>query len=222
MNYPYRYEWTDNSFFSFLLPFLIEKKIPAKGILHIGAHTCEEKEEYNTAGISDDRIVWIEGNKDLVQKNKERGIDVYHALIADTNKEVTFHITNFLASSSIYPLCVHKYFYPHIVESEMRTEQAVSLESFFSSHSLNPKQYNIWNLDIQGAELDALKGAGPLLDYVDVIFTEINFEKMYEDIPLADTLISFLKMKGFQMTHIKVWQNCWGDALFVRESFLEA
>ena len=223
MEYPYTFDWMDSSFFVFLLPFLIEKKIPARGILHIGAHICEERDEYNQAGIPDDRIVWVEGNKDLYEKNKEKGIQqIYNAIISDTDKDVTFRITNNLASSSIYPLYVHKYFYPHIVESEVRQEKAISVQTLFRTHSLNPTQYNIWNLDIQGAELDALKGAGPLLDNADVIFTEINFEKMYEDIPLADTLISFLKTKGFTMTHVKIWQKCWGDALFVRNKYLEA
>jgi hypothetical protein len=58
------------------------------------------------------------------------------------------------------------------------------------------------------------------LDSVDVILTEINFEKMYENIALSDTLIAFLKTKGFVMTHVKNWRNCWGDALFVREKYL--
>jgi len=35
---------------------------PNKGILHIGAHLCEEKPIYNDIGITDDNILWIEAN----------------------------------------------------------------------------------------------------------------------------------------------------------------
>jgi FkbM family methyltransferase len=221
MSYPQRFPWTDDSFFLFTAPFLIERNIVVNGVLHIGAHTCEEKKEYNATGIGDERILWIEGNKDLCEQNKKNGIqNIYHALISDTEKDVTFHITNNLASSSLFPLYVHKYFYPHIVESEARQERTMSLPTFFATHSLDPRNYNIWCLDIQGGELDALKGAGDLLDTVDVLFCEINYEKMYEGIPLADSVIQFLNDKGFTATHIKLWQNCWGDALFVKNKYL--
>lgn len=221
MTYPILSDWTDASFFIERVPFLIERKVPIKGIVHIGAHTCEEKGDYNSSGISDERIVWIEGNKELYEQNKEKGIsNIYNVLISDTDKDVVFHITNNKASSSIYPLHVHKYFYPHIVEVEQQKHKAISMKSFFQQNQLNPSNYNMWNLDIQGAEYDALKGAGDLLDTVDIIFAEVNFESMYEGIPLYNALAVFLKEKGFVATHIKIWQRSWGDALFVREKYL--
>lgn len=221
MSYPILSDWTDDSFFVECAPFLIQRNVPVKKILHIGAHKCEEKKDYNAAGVDDSRIVWIEGNKDLCEENQKKGIpNVYNALIADTDKEVSFHITNNFASSSIYPLYIHKYYYPHIVETEVRKEKAITLQTFFKTHSLDPSEFSFWSLDIQGAELDALKGAGDLINHVDVIFLEINYEKMYEGIPLSDTVIQFLSSKGFELTHSKIWRNCWGDSLFVRRKYL--
>lgn len=223
MEYPVVLPWSDSSFFTYLYPFLQEKKIPIYGILHIGAHTCEEREEYNTHGISDEKILWIEGNQELCEKAIARGIpNIYQYLISDEEKDVTFHLTNFKASSSLFPLHVHKQWYPHIVEVEQQKQRAISLQSFFTREQKNPFDYNVWCLDIQGGEYDALKGAGDLLNTVDILFTEVNFQQMYESIPLLDTLEAFLKTKGFCLTHVKKWQNCWGDALFVRTSFLEA
>lgn len=221
MSYPQVSSWTDDSFFLATAPFLISKHIEIRGIMHLGAHTCEEKKEYNTAGIPDEQILWIEGNKELCEQNKKNGIqNMYNALISDTEKDVVFHITNNMASSSLFPLSAHKALYPHILEVETRKEKAISLPTFFTTYSLDPRNYNIWNLDIQGGELDALKGAGDLLNNVDILFTEVNFKKMYEDIPLAHSLIDFLREKGFTLTHVKEWQNCWGDALFVRNKYL--
>ena len=221
MDYPIISDWSDKSFFVYLAPFLIERNIPVKGILHVGAHTCEERSEYNACGIPDERIVWIEGNKDLCEQNKQKGIpNVYNTLISDTEKEVVFHITNNMASSSIFPLSIHKYYYPHIQEIQQVKQEAISLKTFFERNQLNPTHYNMWNLDIQGGEYDALKGAGDLLDTVDIIFAEINFESLYENIPLFDAVETFLKAKGFCVTHMKIWQKSWGDALFVRETYL--
>ena len=41
--------------------------IEVRGVLHIGAHECEEKSFYNhSLKISDDKIIWIDGNKEKV------------------------------------------------------------------------------------------------------------------------------------------------------------
>lgn len=210
----------DDSLFKETLDFLKAKNVPLKGILHIGAHLCEEKQEYNDAGVEDTNIVWIEGNEDLYRQNKERGIqNLFFALLAECEKDVTFHITNNKASSSIYSLDLHKLMYPHIVETEQRSMRTTTISKIFSDYNLSPSKYNIWLLDIQGAEYDALCGGVEFLKYVDAIYVEINFKSMYKDIPLFDTVFEFLVKNDFILTHVKNWQNSWGDALFLKRSF---
>jgi len=41
---------------------IISKYPNIKGILHIGAHECEELNDYNLNGITDENIIWIEAN----------------------------------------------------------------------------------------------------------------------------------------------------------------
>lgn len=212
---------SDESLFSKTIDFLREKNVPLHGVLHIGAYMCEEKDEYNSVGISDKQIVWIEGNKDLYELNKKKGIQyIFNALISDSEKDVTFHITNNGSSSSIYALDAHSKLYPHIHVTEKRTERTTTLVKLFDTYNLSPKNYNIWNIDIQGAEYDAIVGGEAFLDYVDAIYCEVNFVTMYKDIPLLDKLYSFLTNKGFVLTHLKNWQNCWGDALFVKDKYI--
>ena len=45
---------------------------PEKGILHIGAHKCEEAPLYHSIGISNDDILWIEANAELIAKNQKK------------------------------------------------------------------------------------------------------------------------------------------------------
>jgi len=52
-------------------------------------------------------------------------------------------------------------------------------------------------LDIQGYELEALKGFGKYLSYVDYILTEVSFQEAYKNQPFANEIINFLEKKNF-------------------------
>jgi hypothetical protein len=70
-------------------------------------------------------------------------------------------------------------------------------------------------LDIQGAELKALKG---IVDwrYIDAIFTEINYREMYKGCALEPEITEFLSNKGFVKVE-EVDTGCgWGDALYIK------
>ena len=77
-----------------LLRTLAEYAIPISGVLHIGAHNCEEKPFYDHLGIQN--VVWVEAMEEKVQQAKNKGIaQIYQAVITDKDDEaVTFHISN--------------------------------------------------------------------------------------------------------------------------------
>jgi hypothetical protein len=47
---------------------IVAKYGKPKGIIHIGAHKMEEREDYLASGIKD--IIWIEANPELVKRNQ--------------------------------------------------------------------------------------------------------------------------------------------------------
>jgi FkbM family methyltransferase len=57
----------------------------------------------------------------------------------------------------------------------------------------------LMKLDVQGGELDVLKGAADVLTFVDVIYTEASFVSLYEHQPLAGEIIGFLAEHGFAL-----------------------
>jgi hypothetical protein len=61
--------------FSRVCEQLQKDEIKINGILHVGAHTCEELPSYIKGGVSEDRIYWIESNHQLVQKSKVKKYD---------------------------------------------------------------------------------------------------------------------------------------------------
>jgi FkbM family methyltransferase len=159
--------------------FILSNGKKIKGIIHVGAHECEERNDYNKNGVDDSRIIWIEGNANLVEQNKDKHINIFHALIDDEEKEVEFKITNNGQSSSILELGIHKDLYPHIIVSEIHKQKTIRLDSLFEQHNIDPSKYDFWNLDIQGTELRALKSAEKYLKYVNYIYTEANTREIY-------------------------------------------
>ena len=203
--------------FSQICQFLRATGKAVTGILHVGAHECEEKRDYNQEGIVDSNIVWVEGNKDKVLEMRMKGIDnIYCALIDETEHEVTFHITNNGQSSSILPLETHLQHYPHITVTEERKLTTTTLENLIKKTGIPIETLNFWNFDIQGAELSALKGAGDYLKYADYIYVEVNVESLYKGCALLPEMDAFLSSKGFQRAGMQLVKQGWGDALYVR------
>lgn len=203
--------------FSTICGFLQSSGKQVHGILHIGAHACEEKNDYNAQGISDDKIYWVEGNKEKVLEMRMKGIDkIYCALVDEVERDVTFYITNNGQSSSILPLETHTSHYPHIVVSEERKLKTTTLKALIESQKIPIEHLNFWNLDIQGAELSALKGAAEYLKYADFIYVEVNVEPLYKGCALLPQMDEFLAVNGFQRVGMQLVSQGWGDALYIR------
>ena len=77
------------------LSFLNNKyNLNIKGILHVGAHECEELNDYIKVGVKEDDIIWIEGNKEIATKMQKKVKNVYNLLVSDEEIEVEIIITN--------------------------------------------------------------------------------------------------------------------------------
>jgi FkbM family methyltransferase len=62
-----------------------------------------------------------------------------------------------------------------------------------------PRRPALLKLDLQGGELEALRGAGRLLDSIDDVFAECSFVELYEGQVLADQVICYLRDRGFTL-----------------------
>ena len=135
---------------------LVEKyKIKFTGILHVGAHECEELNDYEKY-ITKDHILWVEAMENKVQLCKARfpGIKIEQAVISDKIEKVTFNISNNGQSSSILDFGLHSHFHPHVVFVNSLEIETKLLKDVICNYDID---YNFVNLDIQGVELRALK-----------------------------------------------------------------
>ena len=189
-----------------------------KGILHIGAHELEERIHYNNIGIDDSKIIWIEGNPAIVEQNKNKGVTIYQALIDEEEKEIMFYITNNGHSSSILELGTHANAYPNIKVTEPIKLKTIRLDNFFETNNIDPNNYDFWNLDIQGAELRALKSAGKYLENVKYIYTEVFIKELYKGSALLPDVDAFLKIHGFTRIATQLHDVGWGEAFYFKNS----
>jgi len=195
------------------------------GILHIGAHECEERSAYHSLGISDNDIIWIDAIPNLVHKMKmhDPSIKIYQAAISDQegiNSE--FIVTNNYQSSSLLELGTHKQEHPHIMEIARISVKTDTIDSFFTKYpELTPKRYNFINIDIQGMELKALKGMEKsIMPFADYLYLEVNTKELYKGGALLHELDDYLRIHNFLRVDTLMTCHGWGDALYIRSQLL--
>jgi FkbM family methyltransferase len=194
--------------------FLQTKNIIINGVLHIGAHECEELAAYIQEGVSE--IDWIEANPELVERMKKRGVLVHNAAISDEEAELPFYVTNNGQSSSLLPFGTHEQSYPWCKVVDTIKVKTQRLDSVVKVADIQIERRNFWNLDIQGAELKALRSAGHLINFADAIYCEVNTQEVYKGCALLSELDEFLEEKGLKREMISMTDQGWGDALYVR------
>lgn len=80
---------------------------------------------------------------------------------------------------------------------------------------------DVLKLDLQGYELEALRGATGLLSDVGAVLTEVEFVPLYEGAPVFRDVTTFLADRGFRLFNLynlttdDAGQLMYGDALYV-------
>lgn len=191
-----------------------------KGIIHIGAHECEERDAYmQIYGIGDDKTIWVDALENKVNQMKTSlpNVKIFNECVSDKDgDEVSFMITSNYQSSSMLNFKTHAAEHPHVTEIGRVIIHTKTLNTIFAEQNLNPLDYNFMNLDIQGAELMALKGYESNLHSVDYIYMEVNEKELYEGCPLIPEVDEYLGRHGFKRIMTKMTQYGWGDAFYGR------
>lgn len=201
------------------LHHLVKKyNVKFKGILHVGAHECEELSDY-LHYLPIHKILWIDALPDKVDfcKKKYPNVLIENAIVSDVVEKVKFNISNNGQSSSILDFGLHATFHPHVTYVDSFEGETKLLKDILPKY---PIEYNFLNFDIQGAELKALKGMEEYLDKVQYLYTEVNSDYVYKDCALISELDEYLKQFGLIRVETKWCENYrWGDAFYIRSTF---
>ncbi len=199
------------------------------GVIHIGAHIGEEIEHYIDIGIK--KLIYIEANyevmdalKNNVNKYKNKiDVEIYNFAITDKKGLFDFYVTNNLMSSSLYKLKLHKKYYPDVFEAKTIKVFGITFDDFIIEYNINISDYNILVMDIQGAELNVLKGATKNINNFEMIVSEISREEIYDGGCLHNQLTEFLEGNNFKMLNFFENQGKPNDdAIYISRRILDA
>jgi len=198
------------------LNLLVEKyNIQFTGILHVGAHECEEIVQYDNY-LPRNKVLWIDALQDKVDFCKARYQDVLieQAVISDCVETVVFNRSNNGESSSFLEFGIHEIHHPHVHYVDSFETTTKPLKDIICNYDI---PYNFLNFDIQGVELKALKGMEEYLKSVDYIYTEVNTDYVYKGCALIEEIDEYLNQFGFQRVETAVYETLkWGDAFYLK------
>ena len=200
------------------------------GIIHVGAHRGEEVEQY--ADMDAKTVIWVEPNPDVFKEMKHFLTSVgasieshaFEYAVSDTDHDtVDFHLyygpdAGFMrGNKGCSSLLKAKGRFESWHQETIQVE-TITIDTLLTENDFKHSDFQLLNLDVQGAELLALKGASEVLKHVKYVATEATWENPdYVDNVMYDDLKSFLESKGFTETEIVNHGPDWGDVLFVKE-----
>ena len=192
--------------------------VTPNGVLHVGAHEAEEWPYYTNAKWLP--VYWIEAQEKLALKLRESlpkdSNQIFAATVwSKSNLVLSLNISSNSQSSSLLEFGSHATNYPTIQNIDSLEVRTVRIDELMISN----ETFDFVNLDIQGAELEALKGMGVLLEKVKWIYCEVNSEETYLGCPHVSEIDRFLKRNGFiRIYTVWVRGKGWGDALYMQKS----
>jgi len=189
------------------------------GVIHVGAHHGEEIGNYIDAGIT--KIILFEPLKQNFDQLKKNILNIpsniyirkYCTALGNSNKTIQMYLaSNSLESSSILKPKHHLTQHPNISFNGLEEVELNQLDDF------NCTGYNFLNVDVQGYELEVLKGAKDTLKHVDYIYCEVNRREVYENNALIYEIDEFLLSCNMQRVETAWWDNTdWGDAFYIKK-----
>ena len=140
-----------------------------------------------------------------LKKNSDNNLIVLNSALADSKKEVEFHLCKKQMVSSIYPPNFN--FLNKFSDAErFNVEKIIHLNTDTLDNQLKKEGINevdFIKIDTQGYELSILKGSSGCIENIIGLDVEVEFEPMYIGQPLFSEVDSYVKNRGFVLIDLK-------------------
>ena len=192
-----------------------------RGVIHIGAHWGQEYPEYAKHRI--ENIIFFEpvkSNYEMLLDGlpQDDNIKVFNLALGNEagTKEMFTETANKGQSCSFLEPYKHLKTYPYIKFYGKEKVEINKLDNIVFDRAL----YNMINIDVQGYEIEVFKGGVGVLDSIDIIYAEVNFDEVYKNCCRVEDVDSFLDKFGFVRvtTEERYRSYGWGDALYLKFS----
>lgn len=189
------------------------------GIIHIGAHYGEEVYDYIDNGIND--IILFEplsDNFNVLEQNV-RGLNAnivgHQVALGSSSGTATMYVSsNEKQSSSILKPKVHLTHHPNVSFPSREEVEVKTLDEFETFN------FNFINMDVQGYELEVLKGGSETLKHIDYVYCEVNRDEVYENNAFIEQIDEYLQNYNLIRVETDWAGEIWGDALYIKTSLL--
>lgn len=151
-------------------------------------------------------------------------IELHKCGLGATAGEADLHHGTFHEASSLLPMHHrHQELFPGSSPTAKTTVPISTLDIFLSAH---PKMHQIFlKLDVQGYEIEVMKGGKASLPKIMAVLVEVSFEDLYENGAKAESVLSYFIKEGFTLRSFvrPLFQArdvfpISGDCLFVKTS----
>jgi FkbM family methyltransferase len=188
-----------------------------KGVVHIGAHYGEEIQEYIDNGIQKITVFEpLSKNFEVLAErlqNVNADIQGYQVALGSKKGTATMYLSsNEAQSSSILKPKEHLEQHPDVKFDGTEEVEVSILDEFDLGNA------NFINMDVQGYELEVLKGGKNTLENIDYVYCEVNRGEVYENNAMIGDIDEYLSEYGFERVETywpETWYK-WGDALYIK------
>lgn len=172
-----------------------ENRIEEKVIVDIGAN-CGEWSSKMKSVYPNARFLLIEADEENESLLKDSDFDYEIALVGDENKEVTFYKGKRCNTGN----SVYKENTEEFEDCDEVTLRMQRTDEILKRHNIS--NIDLLKIDVQGAELDVLRGMGDMIDDVKEIQIEISLTNYNEGSPDHIERLKFMKDAGFTPVNI--------------------
>lgn len=188
-----------------------------KTVVHVGANIGEELQFYKNIGVN--KIYFFEPRESALKELMENcktyysdiSITIFPVGLGSEKKESTLYIAG--QSSSFLQPNLHLKIYPGTTFDVQQTLSVRRGDQVLPSDI----EIDMLNIDVQGFELEVLKGMGNLLNKTKLIYTEINMVELYKNCPTLDRLDAYLYSFNFNRVRTTLAVAEWGDAIYLKQ-----
>ena len=107
---------------------------------------------------------------------------------------LNLNLANNGESSSLLEFGTHKFSYPDINYLSKIVVNIKPLDNWLDENFEDKHLYDFINIDIQGFELEALRGMHKQLKIAQYVYLEVNFEEVYKDCSKLEDIDSFYRI----------------------------
>ena len=165
-------------------------------------------------------------NKFIALFSNDPGIIFHQTAIGPRKGETTIHVSAANDSSSLLPISLlQEHLFPGTQEIRTEVVKVGRLSDYVKPEQIVAPA--MLKLDVQGYELEALRGCEDLLGRFSYVYVECSFVELYTSQALVDEVIAWLRVRGwrlggiYNMAYDRDGRSIQADFLFEKSSRLQ-